>query len=72
MHVWFVNEFGFGCLEQSVAVPVCITVNVCTVTGILQQGDMARELSFAIKGTLVVQDNKGTLIELISGMSSAC
>lgn len=35
--------------------------------GILQQGDMARELSFAIKGTLVVSDNKGTLVDLISG-----
>lgn len=32
---------------------------------------MARELSFATKGTLVVQDNKGTLIELISGEKSA-
>ena len=28
---------------------------------------MARELSFAIKGTLVVSDNKGALIDLISG-----
>jgi hypothetical protein len=34
---------------------------------ILQPGDMARELSFAIKGTLVVTDAKGILVELISG-----
>lgn len=36
-------------------------------------GDMSRELSFATKGTLVVADTKGTLIELISGEgTSAC
>lgn len=36
-------------------------------------GDMARELSFATKGTLVVADTKGALIELISGEgTSAC
>lgn len=40
---------------------------------ILQHGDMARELSFATKGTLVVEDPKGVLIELISGEgTSAC
>ena len=45
---------------------------MCAVSGVLQQGNMARELSFVIKGTLVVQDNKGTLIDLISGTESVC
>lgn len=38
---------------------------------VLKCGDMARELSFALKGTLVVTDSKDVLIELISGEGTA-
>lgn len=38
---------------------------------VIKHGDMARELSFAVKGTLVVTDSKGVLIELLSGDGTA-
>ena len=38
---------------------------------IIKHGDMARELCFAIKGTLVVRDSKGALVELLSGEGTA-
>lgn len=38
---------------------------------VLRHGDMARELSFAVRGVLVVTDAKGTLIELLSGEGTA-
>lgn len=38
---------------------------------IVKHGDMARELGFAIKGTLVVSDHKGGLVELLSGEGTA-
>lgn len=38
---------------------------------IIKHGDMARELCFAVKGTLVVRDSKGSLVELLSGEGTA-
>lgn len=38
---------------------------------IIKHGDMARELGFAVKGTLVVTDSKGALVELLSGDGTA-
>lgn len=34
---------------------------------IIKHGDMSRELGFATKGTLIVTDRKGDLVELLSG-----
>lgn len=64
-----------NCNEQFLARFMTMLAEVSLMPGeqLLQQGDMARQLSFATKGTLVVQDTKGTLIELISGEgTSAC
>eukprot|EP00892_Ulva_mutabilis_P004198 jgi/Ulvmu1/214/UM001_0218.1 len=38
---------------------------------IIKHGDMARALCFAVKGTLVVRDSKGSLVELLSGEGTA-
>lgn len=38
---------------------------------VIKQGDMARELFFTVKGTLVVRDSKGTLVELLSAEGTA-
>jgi hypothetical protein len=42
-------------------------VHLMPAEQVLKCGDMARELSFAKKGTLVVTDRKDVLVELISG-----
>jgi hypothetical protein len=38
---------------------------------VLKQGDIAREMSFVVKGTLVVLDEKDTLVQLVSGEGTA-
>eukprot|EP00892_Ulva_mutabilis_P004253 jgi/Ulvmu1/219/UM001_0223.1 len=38
---------------------------------VINPGDMARELFFAVTGTLVVKDSKGSLVELLSGEGTA-
>lgn len=34
---------------------------------VIKQGDLARQLCFAIKGTLAVRDGKGHLVEFLTG-----
>jgi hypothetical protein len=38
---------------------------------VLKRGDIAREMSFVVKGTLVVLDDKDTLVQLVSGEGTA-
>lgn len=38
---------------------------------VIKQGDLTRQMCFAVKGTLVVRDGKGVLVELLSGEGTA-
>jgi hypothetical protein len=64
------NRHLFGnCDKQFLSALMLVLTEVYLMPGeqVLKCGDMARELSFAKKGTLVVTDRKDLLVELISG-----
>jgi hypothetical protein len=58
-----------NCNEQFLSRFMMVLEEVSLMPGecLVKHGDMARELHFAIKGTLVVKDMKGTLVELLTG-----
>lgn len=61
------------CNEQFLKALMMALVEVSLMPAelVIKQGDLARQLCFAVKGTLVVTDGKGVLIELLSGEGTA-
>lgn len=58
-----------GCNEQFLSRVMLNLVEVFFLPGetVLKHGDIARELSFAKRGVVMVMDVKDTLVELVSG-----